>query len=213
MSTNPKKSVELIKIAQKADYQARGEYGPFAHTPPSNPKNRRNFDYHSLKELSFPEIVKSAEEIRAKIYRNLLIHNTRTNAYALLTLPRRQATETITLLHAIKDYKKRCPPHDNPSHFIGACMSMPGEFARLCSNKYGINVETPHFGDVVSFFHEVALSGNIVIDWTVRQYPEYEDYPYPYIYRIGKDTFGGGVVKRDENNRDKLVTQHETSNS
>jgi len=216
MSLCPEASDGLVEIAKRAGYQDRRSfsYGPFKHSPPSNPRNARaagcRDDYFLLKEKSFPKIVTSVADIRDRIYRNLLVQADRKDIYILLTLPHAIPTSTETLLHATKDFKQLYPPHEDPKEFTGACMTVPGQFAKLCQDRYGIVVELPHFGDGVSFFHEVAVRGNIVVDWTVRQFEQHREAPYPYIYRMGsRNAFLGGVVERDKDNSQRLISRRD----
>lgn len=80
----------------------------------------------------------------------------------------------------------------------GRCFATSISFAKLCKNKYGINVEALRFSEKSNMDHFVDVYGDIIIDWTPRQCEGCEDAPIPLISRLGKDNVYGGIVYRND---------------
>lgn len=78
---------------------------------------------------------------------------------------------------------------------IGRCFSSPVAFLEFCADRIDVHVPTDYYEvssglpmDRPTFFHQVnVLQGNIVIDWTSRQYSHLREDPYPFIYLAGED--------------------------
>lgn len=91
------------------------------------------------------------------------------------------------LLPAIERFKELYPAPSDRRYLVGMCAPISNQFARFCREEFDISeVEVKHYGDCVSFFHAVAVFRNKVIDWTVRQFSDCDEKPYPYIYEIGE---------------------------
>lgn len=108
-------------------------------------------------------------------------------------------TKTEQLVHAIEEfanYARRPEIQQNDAN----CLFVPSEFGRQCENNYGLRIHKPHYGrwhyvghdsewrsSNYNRFHQVAVfEHTIVIDWTARQYG---DYQYPLIYPVGKPAY------------------------
>jgi hypothetical protein len=74
---------------------------------------------------------------------------------------------------------------------IGRCLTIPLSFSEFCHKRFGLNVTEERYGNGVSFYHQVNRFGDLLIDWTAGQYPQYADAPYPRIYHIQQPLFGG----------------------
>ena len=73
----------------------------------------------------------------------------------------------------------------------GRCLTIPLSFSEFCHKRFGLNVTEESYGDGASFYHKVNRFGDLLIDWTAGQYPQYADAPYPRIYHIQQPLFGG----------------------
>ena len=92
---------------------------------------------------------------------------------------------------------------------------MPYQFRDLCKKKYGLDVETDFyergFGHGImsrpTFFHQVdVFRGFMVIDWTARQYREFDKEPYPFVYKVGDERipkFWGELIQTVKWKREK----------
>ncbi len=95
-----------------------------------------------------------------------------------------QLIETLSSL--IRDYATYRKPEPITSEECGAeigrCLVIPQDFRAFCKEWAGINIATGQYSEP-GYFHKVNVFGDIIIDWTARQFSS--DTPYPYIYRKG----------------------------
>ncbi|OGL95677.1 hypothetical protein A2348_00025 [Candidatus Uhrbacteria bacterium RIFOXYB12_FULL_58_10] len=107
---------------------------------------------------------------------------------ALMEQERVPDRERKNLRKAIQDFASFVkPPPNEPGHRIneiGKCRTVPSDFQAYCTKRLGLQMELEEYGDGVTFYHQVNRFGNILIDWTARQYGEYADSPYPRVYRL-----------------------------
>jgi hypothetical protein len=93
----------------------------------------------------------------------------------------------LSLTKAVKAYRFLNPPYLDPMWFMGTCSARSYDFYMFCKKNFGItDLKVMCYGDMRTFFHAVNVRGDIGIDWTIRQFDGCEDFPYPYIYKIGQ---------------------------
>lgn len=73
---------------------------------------------------------------------------------------------------------------------IGRCFTVPYVFSHFAHEWHGLKVGQDFYAHSVmghsTFWHEVnLLDKKLVVDWTARQYREFDTEPYPFVYRAG----------------------------
>lgn len=126
-------------------------------------------------------------------------------------------TKSKNLVFALGDFGNYMYRLEGGRSTIGDCLVIPNHFANFCRHKYAINLDVPHYGErgdgdggasgyePYSFFHEVnVFEKKIVIDWTVSQFKDYANAPFPYVYSVGDSTkFYGGQLYKGAGERSK----------
>ncbi len=103
-----------------------------------------------------------------------------------LKLNKREAQDMINAIGQFATYYKSPPISDRDCFAqIGQCLVVPNKFRFFCK-KFNLEVDTPHYGDGESFYHEVNEWQGIIIDWTARQFLNLRTKPYPFIYLAGE---------------------------
>lgn len=102
--------------------------------------------------------------------------------------------EIEKLAEAFRDFATYIKPEpktgDQCFREIGKCFSAPYTFQDFCKKWMGVEVDVDHYsesyGGNPTFYHQVNLyREKIVVDWTARQYPQFDNQPYPFVYRVG----------------------------
>jgi hypothetical protein len=105
--------------------------------------------------------------------------------------------QVIALLStAIQDYAIYVKPEpitdDQCFAEIGTCMSVPYSFKQFCKEWVNVDISTGEYasysGGYANFYHMVNTLGDIIIDWTAKQYRTDRDKPYPLVYENGSQT-------------------------
>lgn len=83
---------------------------------------------------------------------------------------------------------------------IGRCFTAPHTFEYFAREWHGLKVDTDFYehsyGGHATFFHQVnVVDGKMVIDWTARQYREFDEEPYPFVYRVGDERVRFGPLR------------------
>jgi len=103
-----------------------------------------------------------------------------------------------TLKRAVQDFATyvKPEPKTNEQCFreIGRCFTVPYTFSDFVSQWHDLKIDTDFYeksaGGHPTFFHQVnVLDGKMVVDWTARQYRQFDNEPYPLIYRAGDPRF------------------------
>lgn len=115
------------------------------------------------------------------------------------------------LINPINEFKKLNPRLKCPIFAYNQCVSSTMEFKDLCRDKYGLDeIEDFHYwpkdyginlvnvANKPARVHAVAILGNLVIDWSARQFKGLENTPFPFIYKLDEYNkyFGGILYKK-----------------
>jgi hypothetical protein len=81
----------------------------------------------------------------------------------------------------------------------GRCLVTPMDFKKFCKAWAGIDIATGEYSEYSIhgdpyFYHGVNVLGDIIIDWTARQFSEHDDKPYPFIYTNGDESVHGHML-------------------
>jgi hypothetical protein len=210
----------LNKTAESMGYAFKATVGPYRSND-VHPANHwlRMTDQGLLDSLlveehgcRIPDL--SESEIRAGVYRSLLIPTDDTKQTAGRRLSYAEESKQLffnlyssnrqgqsSILRAVKEFRRITPgvsidPLQEgfpPTFYIGQCEPLSNRFEQLSGARFGIPVEVLYFGDGDNFYHAVNATGNLVIDWSIRQFAGYERKPYPFVYRLGKDKIRGDI--------------------
>lgn len=106
--------------------------------------------------------------------------------------------EIEKLIQAVRDfrtfYKDEPKTREECFREIGRCFTVPRRFEDLCRKKFGLDVSEDFYeegygqgrGYIPVFYHSVDIFGGfMVIDWTARQYREFDNELYPFVYEVG----------------------------
>jgi len=109
-----------------------------------------------------------------------------------------EGVEKLTL--AIQQYAQhhKPPPLSDSACWgeVGRCLHTPNNFSRFCKENFDMQVGTMHYGNGISFYHEVSVIDGVVVDWTARQFPQLRDKSYPHVYLASESkTESLGVLK------------------
>jgi hypothetical protein len=103
-----------------------------------------------------------------------------------------------TLKRAVQDFATyvKPEPKTNEQCFqeIGRCFTVPCTFSHFADEWHELKIDTDFYeqsaGGHPTFFHQVnVLDGKMVVDWTARQYKQFDKESYPFIYRVGDPQF------------------------
>lgn len=103
-------------------------------------------------------------------------------------IPEEEAERLAKAVDEFGNYHEKEKDNRGVLQLRGACLVTPLNFNSFVEARHGLKLEIAHYGDGVSFYHEVSLlDRKIVIDWTHRQfdgkfYPEGNWQQYPYIF-------------------------------
>lgn len=91
---------------------------------------------------------------------------------------------------------------------IGRCFTVPHTFRHFAREWHGLEVGQDFYAHSVmghtTFWHEVNLvDGKIVVDWTARQYREFNKEPYPFVYRVGDECVHFGPLRNLERKKER----------
>lgn len=93
---------------------------------------------------------------------------------------------------------------------IMRCFTVPHTFRHFAREWHDLQIETDFYehsvGGHPTFFHQVnVLNGKMVVDWTARQYRQFDKEPYPFIYRVGDQRFKSwGPLRLLELNNERI---------
>ena len=97
----------------------------------------------------------------------------------------------IQAIEVFGQYRRPEPiPGEEGDSEMGRCSIESYDFTTFCRKIMDIPVYTGLYkedsGGYISHYHRVNLfNEKIVIDWTARQFKEFQDEPFPFIYEVG----------------------------
>lgn len=107
-----------------------------------------------------------------------------------------EAKKIETLKQAVRDFATYVKPEPttNEQCFaeIGRCFTVPHTFRDFVREWHDLKIDDDFYEHSYAghptFFHQVnVVDGKMVIDWTARQYREFDNEPYPFVYRVGDE--------------------------
>lgn len=145
----------------------------------SNLKIGRKFFEDLIKELDMPlnECPEAIEEIE-RLGEELGIDKEKIKKF------RQAVQEFATYAKPEPETDKQCFAE------IGRCFTVPYTFSDFCKECFNLDMSQDFYEQSYAgkptFYHQVnLLDEKMVVDWTARQYRDFNDEPYPFIYPVG----------------------------